>query len=90
MKVELNRDFIDARLDPQEQSSLMLMLQSGAISYETYYYNLERGELTRPGITAEEEKALIDAQGGSVGVAAGTALTDESVDTAPAPADENP
>lgn len=90
VKVELNRDFIDARLDPQEQSSLMLMLQSGAISYETYYYNLERGELTRPGITAEEEKALIDAQGGSVGVAAGTALTDESVDTAPAPADENP
>ena len=62
VKVELNKDFVDARLDPQEQLALMTQLQAGTISFETYYYNLQRGELTRPGVEAEEEKALIDAQ----------------------------
>jgi hypothetical protein len=61
-KIELNKDFIDARLDPTEQQSLMLLWQSGAISQETFYYNLERGEITRPGISFEEEQQLLEAQ----------------------------
>jgi hypothetical protein len=62
VKVELNQDFIDTRLDPTEQQTLMLAYQAGTISFETYYWNLNRGEMTRPGVTAEQEKALIDAE----------------------------
>jgi hypothetical protein len=36
--------------------------QSGAISYETMYYNMERGEVTRPGIEADDEREMIAAQ----------------------------
>ena len=31
------------------------------MSSETFYPNLRRGEMTRPGVEAEEEKALIEA-----------------------------
>lgn len=61
-KVELNKDFIDTRLTPQEQTALMLAYQGGTISFETYFWCLQRGEMMRPGITSDEEKALIDAQ----------------------------
>jgi hypothetical protein len=36
--------------------------QSGAISYETFYWNLQRGEIARPGIEVETERELIDNQ----------------------------
>jgi hypothetical protein len=41
--------------------------QSGAISYSTMYDNLQRGEIARHGVTAEEEKALIEAEGPPLG-----------------------
>ena len=43
-----------------ELTELTKAWQSGAISYETLYYNMQRGEVTRPGITAEKEKAEIE------------------------------
>lgn len=59
---KLNTDFLDARMTFAELESLVRTWQSGAISYETMYYNMERGEVTRPGIEAEEERELIEAQ----------------------------
>jgi hypothetical protein len=38
---------------------------AGGISWETLYANLQAGEVARPGVTAEEEKALIMAEMGS-------------------------
>lgn len=61
----VNRDYVDASLTPDEIRSYMEMLQGNGssgpvISYKTFYQLLERGELTRDGVDAEEELAEID------------------------------
>ena len=58
----LNKVFMEARMNPTELSELMKSWQAGGISYDTLYWNLQRGELTRPGVTMEEEQRLIDTQ----------------------------
>ena len=58
--VQLNTDFYGTPLSPQDLTALLQAFQGQAISYETLYYNLERGELTRPGIVAEIERAQIE------------------------------
>lgn len=62
VNVALNRDFFETAIDPQAAQVLMQKWQAGGISWETYFYLLQRGEWARPGATAEEEKALIDAE----------------------------
>lgn len=57
---KLNTDFLDAVLSATEAVQLMQLWQGGAISQETLYFNLQRGELTRPGVTYEKEKAQIE------------------------------
>ena len=64
--VELNTDFFAAPMTPEGTLKLVQSWQSGAFSYETLYYNLERGERTRPGIDAETEKKLAAAQSGQL------------------------
>jgi hypothetical protein len=61
-KAKLNTDFMDTQMTFAELEALVRTWQAGAISYETMYYNMERGEVTRPGIEAEEERQLIDTQ----------------------------
>lgn len=59
-KIDLNKDFFGIPMSSSDLSALVQSWQSGAMSYETFYQNLERGELTRPGITAEEERLQIE------------------------------
>lgn len=66
-KVELNTDYLPAGMTAQEMTELVKAWQSGAISYSTMYDNLQRGEIARHGVTAEEEKALIEAEGPPLG-----------------------
>jgi hypothetical protein len=54
--VQINREFVEVKMDPQTLSGLVAAVQAGEISYATFYYNLERGALARPGVTAEEER----------------------------------
>lgn len=65
VSLEINRDVIDTNLQPQELTALTQALQSGGISYETYYYNLERGDMTRPDIDAATEREGIDNDAGA-------------------------
>jgi len=58
--VELNKDFNVATIDPQMMEKLMGALQSSAISWNTWFYNLKKGEIIPPGITDEEEQDLIE------------------------------
>ena len=53
---ELNKEFFTTRMSPDELRSLMTAVQAEVISYETFYAQLVRGELARPGISAEEEQ----------------------------------
>lgn len=59
---KMNTDFIDTKITPEELKAWVLTLQAGGCSYATFYEQLEKGELTRPGVTAEQEKAAIDAE----------------------------
>ena len=59
--MELNRDFVDSRLSPEEVKALLLVWQAGGMSFETFHHNLMAGELTRPGVTVEIERHAIDA-----------------------------
>lgn len=56
---ELNKEFFTIRLDPQELQGLVTALQAETISYATFYAQLQRGEIARPGVSAEEEQAAI-------------------------------
>jgi hypothetical protein len=59
VRYELATDFDSSRMDPAELASLTQSLQEGAISWETYSYNLRRGEMLQPGVTDEEERDRI-------------------------------
>lgn len=55
----LNEDFGTEGLEPDMLRALMEQVQSGLISWETYMYNLRRGELLSDRRTDEEEAAAI-------------------------------
>ena len=59
---QLNMDFVDAQMSFAELESLVRSWQSGAISYQTLYHLMEKGEITRPGITAKKEQAAIEVE----------------------------
>lgn len=59
--VELNKDFFATRMTSQDLQALVQGLQAEVISWPTFYEAIVRGELARPGVTAEEERAAIAA-----------------------------
>ena len=63
VKLELNKDFIDASINPQQLTALTQAWQSGAISLDSYLWNMKRGEMLPDGRTVEDEKDLIDEGG---------------------------
>lgn len=58
--VQLNTDFMPAGLNAGRLTALVKAWQSGAMSWETLYDNLQRGEIARTGVDAETERDLID------------------------------
>ena len=59
--VALNTEFTSMRMTGPEAAALVTLWQAGGISFDTLYWNLERGEWTKPGVTVEQEKALVNA-----------------------------
>ena len=66
--VKLNRDWIETKMDPQTLSALVKSWQSGAMSHQTLYENLQSGEIAPVDRTFEEEKDLIEEEGGDLGL----------------------
>jgi hypothetical protein len=56
---QLNTDYNPTGMNAQSLTALLAQLQGGGISYQTYYENLQRGEIASTERTAEEEKAAI-------------------------------
>jgi hypothetical protein len=65
--IALNGDFVSRKLGPQELTALVAAWQSSAISHDTLYHNLEKGEISVPGIEAEVERERIQLQAPSFG-----------------------
>lgn len=66
--VNLNTDFLEQSLTGPELVALVQSWQNGAISHDTLYYNLERGEVAQPGITADVERERIKLQKPEIGL----------------------
>ena len=64
ISVKLNTDFVDTKINPQDMTSLMGAWQSGAISHDTFLFNMKRGEILEPDVSIEDEKSRIEVQAG--------------------------
>lgn len=62
VKVEFNKDYDVRELSPQQVTALMGLVQAGRMSFDTFFYNLKRGELIPETRTVEEELGLIEKQ----------------------------
>lgn len=51
----VGQDFVTAGMQPQHLTALVSALQMGAISYPTFFYNLQKGELYPDGHSLDEE-----------------------------------
>ena len=65
--VKPNLSFVDAGLTPREAVELVGLWQSGALSKQTVYENLQRGEIASAERSYEEEQELITAEGAGLG-----------------------
>ena len=74
----LNTDYFPDKLSSQMLLALSASLQAGEISYETFYRQLEAGEMTDPERDAEEEKVLI--QNDELGLGRNNAANDGAED----------
>ena len=56
----LSTDFVSNKISSQQLTAMTAALQSGAISLDTYFYNLEQGEMFPDSWTIEDEKRAIE------------------------------
>ena len=63
--VQLNTDFMPGILSGQDLTAIVGAWQSGAMSYETLFENLQRGEIIRSEKTVLEEQEAIEAEQGA-------------------------
>lgn len=63
LRLTINTDFTSYRLSAQELLALFQTYQGGGMSFDTFMYNLEAGEILPPGRTAEDEFGLIESEG---------------------------
>lgn len=61
--VKPNLSFVDAGMTPEQAEALVRVWQNGAISYQTLYENLQRGEIASAERTHEEEFSIIQVEG---------------------------
>ena len=61
VKVTLNADVFQVVASSDLVTKLLMAVQAGRMSHETFYWNLQRAELTRPGVSFEEEEQTIAA-----------------------------
>lgn len=73
--VEINKDVSAVFATPGQMAELLKAVQGGTMSFATYYYNLEKLEMSRPNVDWEQEQKDIDndnqADGGLGGTGAG-------------------
>lgn len=66
VSVTMSRDFIEVAMDPKMIDQQMKLWNSGAISRATLYENLQKGEIARADRSLEDEKDMIDEEGGDL------------------------
>ncbi len=59
--IDINRDFVDQKMDPMELQELVGAYVAGTITLETFLYNLQHAEMLPPDTTIKEEIAALAA-----------------------------
>ena len=60
LSIELNTDFLPASMTSQQLTALTAAVQGGQISYDVFFYNLQKGEIIQEGRTLEDEREAIE------------------------------
>lgn len=63
VSAQVSTDYVVVRMSAQELTALLAAWQSGAISRETLFWNLQQGEMVAAGKTVDDERAEIEAEG---------------------------
>lgn len=71
VKFEISREFLPTGMDPAKMRELLAAWQSGAISFEDYFLNMQSADIIRAEKTFEEHQEQVDAQGVAGGGASG-------------------
>lgn len=66
VEVRLNRDYVGTQMDPATMTALLKAFQSGAISHQTLWENLQRGEIAPADRSIGDERDLIEEDGGDM------------------------
>lgn len=67
ISIRLNTDYLPTGMTAQELTALVSSWQSGAISHETLYDNMQRGEIAQSDVSFEDEQERIQSQGPALG-----------------------
>lgn len=67
IEFELSTDYLPTRMTAQELAALVGAWQSGAISKQTLFWNLQSGEVIDAKVTYEEEEGQIETSGPQLG-----------------------
>lgn len=60
VRIEINRDYIPQSMTHQDVAELVKSWQAGAISHQTLFDNLVKGDIIRPEVSFDDEKERID------------------------------
>lgn len=87
---DLGVEFFSVRMTSADLAALVAAYQAGTMSFDTFYYNLQRGDVARPEVTAKQERHAIDAEDadGEDDPADATEVDDAEVDDDGDPGDE--
>ena len=66
VRLTMHRDFVTAQMDPAILTALLKAWQSGAISHDTFLTNLKKGELMDANRSLDDEKDMIEEDGGDL------------------------
>ena len=78
VEFKINRDWVETMMDPQTLTALVKAWQAGGMSHQTLYENLQSGEIAPVDRTYEEEKDLIEEEGGDLGAGINQILVEDA------------
>ena len=64
VSVAVNKDVVAAKIDAQTLTALHRAVLSGHVSFDTWFFNLKRGEIVPTERTADDEREMIEIEGG--------------------------
>jgi hypothetical protein len=72
IRIELNKEYTSIKVDAPTITAVMGLLQNGAMSYDTFFYNLKQWQMVPTERTIEDELNLIEARKSAMGLTTNT------------------